>query len=64
MNDPADNAAVVRPINPTQVRGQTRLDPSPLLIVQPKKVAAHDPTLFQNESGSYGIRIVLVQQHI
>ena len=36
MNDPADNAAVVRPINPTHVRGQMRLDPSPLLIVQPK----------------------------
>jgi hypothetical protein len=46
-NYPADNAAVVHPINPTHVCGQMRLDPSSLLIVQPKKIAAHHPTPFK-----------------
>jgi hypothetical protein len=40
-----------------------RLDPSPLLIAQPKQIPAHDPDPFQYESGSYGIRIAALQQH-
>jgi hypothetical protein len=63
VNDAADHAAIVYPIHPTHIRGQMRFDAGPLLIVQPKKIAAHDPILFQNESGSYGIRIVQLQQH-
>jgi hypothetical protein len=63
MNDSADHAAVVDPVNPTHVRRQMRLDPSPLLITQPKKLAAHDPILFQSESGSYGIKIAFLPHH-
>jgi hypothetical protein len=36
MNDAADDAAIIRPFNPSDVRRQERFDPIPLLIVQPK----------------------------
>jgi hypothetical protein len=36
MNDAADDAAVVRSLNPAYVRRQVRFDPIPLLIAQPK----------------------------
>jgi hypothetical protein len=41
MHDPADDAAVVCPLDATDVRRQKRLDPRPLLIVQPKQIPAH-----------------------
>jgi hypothetical protein len=43
MYDPADDAAVVCPLDATDVRRQTRLDPRPLLIAQPKQIPAHGP---------------------
>jgi hypothetical protein len=43
MHDPADDAAVVCPLDATDVRWQTRLDPRPLLIAQPKQIPAHGP---------------------
>jgi hypothetical protein len=43
MHDAADDAAIVRPLNAPDIRRQVRLDPLPLLIAQPKQVAAHDP---------------------
>jgi hypothetical protein len=43
MHDPANDAAVVCPLDATDVRRQTRLDPSPLLIAQPKQIPAHGP---------------------
>jgi len=43
MDDPADDAAVVCPLDATDVRRQARFDPRPLLIAQPKQIPAHDP---------------------
>jgi uncharacterized protein len=43
MHDAADDAAIVRPLDAPDIRRQVRLDPLPLLIAQPKQVAAHDP---------------------
>jgi len=39
------------------------LDPSPLLVVQPKQIAAHDPVPCKNESGQNGIKIVVLQHY-
>jgi hypothetical protein len=41
-----------------------RLDPSPLLVIQPEKVAAHNLPPRQNESAAYGIKFALAQQYI
>jgi hypothetical protein len=46
MHDPADDSAIVRPLDAPDIRRQVRLDPLPLLIAQPKQVAAHDPNPF------------------
>jgi hypothetical protein len=54
MNDPADDAPIILPLNATHISRQVRFDPSPLLITQPKQVLAHDPNPFQKR-----IRIVL-----
>src|SRR5262245_27803132 len=43
MHDAADDSAIVRPLDAPDIRRQLRLDPLPLLIAQPKQVAAHDP---------------------
>jgi hypothetical protein len=43
VHNAADDAAIVRPLNPAYVRRQVRFDPIPLLIVQPKQAPAHDP---------------------
>jgi len=61
MYDAADDAPIVRSFDTSHIRRQTRLDPPPLLIAQPKKVLAHDPDP-PNESDPHGIRIVLPQQ--
>jgi hypothetical protein len=42
MQDAADHAAIIHAILAAYVRRQMRLDPSPLLVVQPKQVASHD----------------------
>jgi hypothetical protein len=43
MHDAADDSAIVRPLDGPDIRREVRLDPLPLLIAQPKQVAAHDP---------------------
>src|SRR5262249_20754380 len=43
MHDAADDSAIVRPLDAPDICRQVRLDPLPLLIAQPKQVAAHDP---------------------
>ena len=43
MHDPADDAAIVLPLDAPYIRRQMRFDPSPLLVAQPKQVPAHDP---------------------
>jgi hypothetical protein len=54
VHDAADDPAIVRPLDTANIRRQVRLDPFPLLIVQPKQVLAHDPNLTsQRESVSY-----------
>jgi hypothetical protein len=54
VNDAADDAAIIDPLDTPYICRQTRLDPLPLLIAEPKQVLAHGPNpLFQNESGSY-----------
>jgi hypothetical protein len=42
MQDAADHAAIIHAILAAYVRRQMRLDPLPLLVVQPKQVASHD----------------------
>jgi len=46
VNDPADDAAVVHPLNATDIHRQVRLNPLPLLIAEPKQILAHDPDPF------------------
>jgi len=43
MHDPADDPTIIDPIHTANVGRQMRLDPSPLLIAQPKQIPAHDP---------------------
>jgi hypothetical protein len=54
MHDAADDAAIVNPLHTANIGWQIRLNPSPLLIIQPKQIPAHnlDPSS-KNESGSY-----------
>jgi hypothetical protein len=35
LHDAADDAAVVHPLDPADIRGQERLDPLPLFVAQP-----------------------------
>jgi hypothetical protein len=54
MDDAADDTAVVHPLDAAHIRRQTRFDPLPLFIVQPKQIPAHDPDpTSKNESGLY-----------
>jgi hypothetical protein len=62
MHDATDNAPIVCTFDTSHIRRQMRLNPLPLLIAQPKQVLAHGPNPSKNESGPYGIRIVLSQQ--
>src|SRR5262245_46318043 len=43
MHDTADDAAIIRPLDPAHIRRQVRFDPLPLLIAKPKQVPGHDP---------------------
>src|SRR5262245_66134188 len=43
MYDTADDAAIIRPLDPAHIRRQMRFDPLPLLIAKPKQVPGHDP---------------------
>jgi hypothetical protein len=42
LHDAADDAPVVHPRNPADIRGQERLDPLPLRVAQPKQIPAHN----------------------
>ncbi len=55
MHNPADDPAVIDPLNAPNIGRQMRLDPCPLLVVQPKQIPPHDPDpLPKTNSGSYG----------
>jgi hypothetical protein len=41
--DAADDPTIIYSLHSADIRRQMRLDPLPLLVVQPEKVAAHDP---------------------
>jgi len=43
MHNPADDPAIIDPLYAANIRWQVRLNPSPLLVVQPKQVRAHIP---------------------
>jgi hypothetical protein len=43
MHDPADDPAIVDPLNTAHIGRQMRHDPGPLLVAQPKQISAHDP---------------------
>jgi hypothetical protein len=45
MYDPADHTPIVNPLDAPHIRRQMRLNPSPLLVAQPKQIPAHDPDL-------------------
>jgi hypothetical protein len=47
LHDAADDAAVVHPLNPPDIRGQERRDPLPLLVAQPTQIPAHKFKSFQ-----------------
>jgi hypothetical protein len=59
MNNAADDASIILPLNAPHVSRQVRFHPFPLLIAQPKQVRAHDPNPFPKR-----IRIVLSGQKI
>jgi hypothetical protein len=43
MHDPADDPTIIDPIHTANIGWQMRLDPSPLVVAQPKQILAHDP---------------------
>jgi hypothetical protein len=43
MHDPADDPTIVDPRDAPNIPRQIWLDPSPLLVAQPKQVCAHHP---------------------
>ena len=43
MHDPADDPAIVYPLNAAHIPRQIRPNSSPLLVAQPKQILAHDP---------------------
>jgi hypothetical protein len=54
MHDATDDAAIIRTLDTTDIRRQTRFDLPPLFIAQPKQILPHDPPLPKKR-----IRIVL-----
>jgi hypothetical protein len=45
MHDAADDAAIICPLDTTDIRRQMRFDLPPLFVAQPKQILAHDPML-------------------
>ena len=43
MHDPADDPAIVYPLDAAHIPWQIWLNSSPLLVAQPKQILAHDP---------------------
>jgi hypothetical protein len=50
MDDAADDPAIIRPLDASHIRRQVRFDPLPLLIAEPKQIAAHSPISPKGES--------------
>src|ERR1700719_4865148 len=50
MDDAADHPAIVGPLDPSDIRRQVRLNPLPLLFVQPKQLPAHIPIPLPNSN--------------
>jgi len=46
MHDPADDPAIVYPLDAAHIPRQIRPNSSPLLVAQPKQILAHDPDPF------------------
>jgi hypothetical protein len=61
MHDPADDPTIINPLYAPNIRRQIRLDPSPLLVAQPKQIRAHDPDPpSKTNQNRNGIRIILL----
>ena len=43
MHDPADDPAIIYPLDAAHIPRQIRLNSNPLLVTQPKQILAHDP---------------------
>ena len=43
MHDPADDPAIVDPLDAAHILRQIPLNSNPLLVAQPKQILAHDP---------------------
>jgi hypothetical protein len=43
MHDAADDPAIVNTLHAAHIGRQMPFDPSPLLVIQPKQILAHDP---------------------
>ena len=61
LDDPADHAPVVLPLDTAHIRRRMEFYPFPLLIAQPKQVLAHDPDP-QDKIKPYEVWIVFPQQ--
>jgi hypothetical protein len=61
MQDAADNAAIIHPCFPADIRRQNRRDLLPLLVVQPKQIASHDlrSIAAENHYSAYSSRKLL-----
>jgi hypothetical protein len=46
VHDAADDPAIINPLHTANIGRQVRLDPSPLIVAQPKQILAHDPDPF------------------
>jgi hypothetical protein len=53
----ADDAAIIRPLDASNIRRQVRFDPLPLLIAQPKQVLAHDQNPLPKENQNRIVRL-------
>jgi hypothetical protein len=58
VDNAADYATIVLPLDTTYIGWQVRFDPLPLLVAQPKQIPAHDPN-----PSLMRISIVLSQQN-
>jgi hypothetical protein len=61
VHDAADDASIICSLDTSHIRWQSRLNPRPLFVTQPKQVLAHDPDP-PSESGTYGIRTAMPAQ--
>jgi len=43
MHNPADDPAIINPFLTANIGRQMRLNASPLLVIKPKQIPAHDP---------------------